>query len=194
MHALHNQVAQSSIFSLYFYMKELVFMKSIAAHDLKKRLDQNEVTLIDVRAPKEHQHEHIAGSHLIPLETVSIEQLPNDNKPIVFHCLAGKRSADACRILSETAKDLDIYTLEGGINAWKEAGLPVERSGSPILPLDQQTQVAIGIITLSGTLLGGLINSFFYVFPFITGAGLIFAGLSGWCGMAKLIAKMPWNQ
>ncbi|ETZ07030.1 inner membrane protein YgaP [Holospora obtusa F1] len=169
-------------------------MKTITASELKKKLDKDEVLLIDVRGPAEHRSECIDGAFLIPLGEISIDKLPSTKRPIVIHCRSGKRSADACAKLLASTPSLDVASLEGGIVAWSRAGFNVKKSGSTILPLDQQTQIATGFIVFSGTILGTLINPTFYILPGFIGAGLMFAGLTGWCGMAKLLAKMPWNR
>ncbi len=169
-------------------------MKTIVASELKKRLDKDEVLLIDVREPAEHRGEYIDGACLIPLGEITIEKLPSTKRPIVIHCRSGKRSADACAKLLAINPSLDVASLEGGIVAWSQAGFNVKKSGSAILPLDRQTQITAGLIAFSGTILGALINPTFYILPGFIGAGLMFAGLTGWCGMAKLLAKMPWNR
>ena len=101
---------------------------------------------------------------------------------------------EACTKLLATHPALDITSLEGGIIAWSQAGFTIKKSGSTILPLDRQTQIAAGFIAFSGTVLGEFINPAFYILPGFIGAGLMFAGLTGWCGMARLLAKMPWNR
>jgi len=169
-------------------------MKTITASELKKRMDKDEVLLIDVREPAEHRAECIEGACLIPLSEISIEKLPSIKRPIVIHCRSGKRSSDACTKLLAINHSLDIASLEGGIIAWRQSGFNVKKSGSNILPLDRQTQIASGFIAFSGTILGTLINHGFYILPGFIGVGLMFAGLTGWCGMAKLLAKMPWNR
>lgn len=169
-------------------------MKTIKASELKKRLDEDEVLLIDVREPAEHKSECIDGSCLIPLAEISIDKLPSIKRPIVIHCRSGKRSAEACAKLLASNPSLDVASLEGGIVAWSQAGFNVKKSGSIILPLDRQTQITTGFIAFSGTILGAVINPGFYILPGFIGAGLMFAGLTGWCGMAKLLAKMPWNR
>jgi len=169
-------------------------MKTITALELKKRLDKDEVLLVDVREPAEHRSESIDGACLIPLGEISIDKLPSTKRPIVIHCRSGKRSADACSKLLASTPSLDVASLEGGIIAWSQAGFNVKKSGSIILPLDRQTQIAVGFIAFFGTILGTLINPVFYVLPGFIGAGLMFAGITGWCGMAKLLAKMPWNR
>ena len=153
-----------------------------------------EVLLIDVREPAEHRSECIDGACLIPLGEISIEKLPSTKRLIVIHCRSGKRSADACTKLLAINPSLDVASLEGGIVAWSQAGFNVKKLDSNILPLDRQTQITTGFIAFFGTILGALIDPSFYVLPSFIGAGLMFAGLTGWCGMAKLLAKMPWNR
>lgn len=169
-------------------------MKTITAVELKKRLDNDEVLLIDVREPAEHRSECIEGACLIPLGEISIERLPSRTRPIVIHCKSGKRSADACTKLLSVNPALDLYSLEGGIISWQQAGFNVKKSGSNSLPMDRQIQVATGFIAFSGTILGAFINPIFYIVPGFISAGLMFAGITGWCGMGKLLAKMPWNR
>jgi rhodanese-related sulfurtransferase len=152
-------------------------MKTITASELKKKLDKDEVLLIDVREPAEHKSECIDGACLIALGEISIEKLPSIKRPIVIHCRSGKRSAEACAKLLASNHYLDVASLEGGIVAWNQSGFNVKRSGSTILPLDRQTQIAVGFIAFSGTILGALINPGFYILPGFIGAGLMFAGL-----------------
>ncbi len=169
-------------------------MKTITAKALKKRLDNDEIFLIDVREPAEHKTECIEGACLIPLNELTIEKLPSIKRPIVIHCQSGNRSADACAKLLAAEPYLEVYSLDGGIIAWQKAGFNIKKSGSNVLPLDRQTQIAVGAIAFLGTIFGTFINPIFFIFPCFMGAGLMFAGFTGWCGMAKLIAKMPWNR
>ena len=168
-------------------------MKLITADELKKRLTNNDILIIDVREPIEHKSACINGACLIPLDELSVEKLPKTNKTIVIHCKSGKRSAAAITKLLAIDPSLDIFSLDGGITAWEQAGYAVKRTVS-ILPLERQTQIVVGCIALSGTILGTFVNSKFYLLPGFVGAGLMFAGITGWCGMAKLLAKMPWNK
>ena len=101
-------------------------MKTMTAKELKKRLEQGEVLLIDVRELAEHQLECIDGAFLNPLAEFSYEKLPSTSHPIVIHCRSGKRSEEACRRLLEKEPALSVYSLEGGILAWKNAGYPVK--------------------------------------------------------------------
>ena len=83
--------------------------------------------------------------------------------------------------------------LEGGVTAWEQAGLPVKR-GKTVLSLERQVRVAAGLLVLTGVVLGFLVHPAFFGLAAFVGAGLTFAGLTDWCGMAMLLAKMPWNQ
>ena len=97
-------------------------MKTIKVEELKKWLDEDKVLLIDVREPSEHKSESIEGAHSIPLGELSVEKLPVKSKPIVLYCRSGKRSSDACAKLLAQDPMLEIYSLEGGITEWQQAG------------------------------------------------------------------------
>ncbi len=97
-------------------------MKTITVAELKERLSKDEILLIDVREPEEHQAASIEGACLIPLGELSLERLPATTKPIVIHCRSDKRSSFACALLLATNPTLDLSVLEGGIIAWQQAG------------------------------------------------------------------------
>lgn len=168
-------------------------MKNINSHDLKHKLNNKEVILVDVREPAEYRAEHIRNSYLVPLNEVSISKLPVKNKAVVFICRSGRRSETACLKLA-LHPEIETYSLSGGIIAWKEAGLAVVTSVRKFIPLERQIQLAAGSLVLIGIISGALLNSAFYLLSGFVGCGLIFAGLTGWCGMGRLLARMPWNK
>lgn len=170
-------------------------MKTVNCPTLKEWLKKNEAVLIDVREIVENNESRIKGSHLIPLGTVDVDKLPKiDGKKLVVHCKMGGRSAAACERLLAQNPDLDIYNLEGGITAWKNCGFDVEAGEKKSLPIERQVQITIGSFTLIGSLLGFFVSELFFIIPLFLGAGLIFAGTTGWCGLAMLLAKLPFNQ
>lgn len=169
-------------------------MKNIHAKNLKHKLEQDQVILVDVREPAEFRAEHIPGSYSIPLDKVSISNLPVNNKTIVFICKTGRRSSIVCEKFSNYYPNMEVYSLNGGISAWKEAGYDIITTSKFRIPLEQQIQLMAGTLVLFGVVVGSLVNSFFYLLSGFVGCGLIFSGLTGWCGMAKLLAMMPWNQ
>jgi rhodanese-related sulfurtransferase len=172
----------------------IMTMESIDAATLKRWVDNNEALIVDVREPAEYAAVKISGAKLLPLATVSKQALPDmQGKKLVIHCRSGKRSANACEKLLVQDPNLKIYNLEGGISAWEAAGHPVQSSGKFFLPLDRQVQLAIGLCVLTGSMLA-YYNPAFTLLTGFFGAGLIFAGLTGFCGLAMVMAKMPWNQ
>jgi rhodanese-related sulfurtransferase len=170
-------------------------VKNIDAKTLKKWLENNEAIVIDVREPSEHEAEKISGSNLLPLAKVCKSSLPKyENKKLVLHCRSGKRSTSACQKLLGEDSTLEIYNLEGGISAWSVEGCEIETSGKFFLPLDRQVQLTIGLGVFVASILGYLLSPSFFLLSGFFGVGLIFAGLSGYCGLAILMAKMPWNK
>jgi O-antigen/teichoic acid export membrane protein len=74
------------------------------------------------------------------------------------------------------------------------AGLPVRIDRSRPIEIQRQVQLAAGSLVLLGVVLGLTGHPAFYAVAGFVGAGLVFAGLTGWCGMAKLLGRMPWNR
>jgi rhodanese-related sulfurtransferase len=92
------------------------------------------------------------------------------------------------------SRGCEPFLLEGGLEAWKAAGLPVVRDARAPLELMRQVQIAAGALALLGFTLGVLVHPAFHVKSGFVAAGLVLAGVTGWCGMAKLLAVMPWNR
>jgi rhodanese-related sulfurtransferase len=162
-------------------------------------LRSGEAVLIDVREPDEFAREHIAGATLLPLSRFDPAQAISKAKPgqrIVMQCKSGRRSADACRLAAPlAASGLPVFTLAGGIEAWKKDNLPVELntkiSGISVM---RQVQLVIGLCVLAGSSLAWFVDPRFVGIPAFFGAGLTFAGASGTCALATVIGWMPWNK
>jgi rhodanese-related sulfurtransferase len=153
--------------------------------------------LVDVREADDHARERIAGSVLLPLSALSPQQIValGANR-VAIHCKSGRRGADAvarCAGLADVG--ISVANVRGGIEAWKAAGLPtLVDAGRPRLSVMQQTQIVIGACVLAGTALGFFVHAGFLAIPAFMGAGLVFAGSTGFCGMAVAIGKLPWNR
>ena len=172
-------------------------MQSIQVDQLRQVMQQDqagEAIILDVRTAGEYQAERIEGTANIPLDEIN-RHLDNlrGYKHVYVHCASGNRSNQACQKLDTLGLD-NIVNVEGGINAWKQAGFPVYRSTRATLPIPQQVHVAAGSLVLTGVVLGTLVNPVFYGISAFVGAGLTFAGLSGTCMMGLLLARMPWNR
>ena len=84
--------------------------------------------------------------------------------------------------------------LEGGVDAWAAAGLPIAEDRMQPIELMRQVQIAAGGLVLAGVALGLLVHPAYFGLSAFVGAGLAFAGLTGFCGMARLLALAPWNR
>lgn len=148
--------------------------------------------LVDIRGADEHARERIPGAINLPLERIG--ELVNVGRPVVFHCRSGMRTAGNAAQLEQAACDCDAYILDGGIDAWRRAGQKTVADKSQPIEVMRQVQITAGSLVVIGVLLGLFVAPAFFGLAAFVGAGLIFAGVSGWCGMAQLLRAMPWNR
>jgi rhodanese-related sulfurtransferase len=168
-------------------------LRETDAATVKSWIDRGECVLIDVREAGEHARENIAGAQLVPLSSFDPAKLPaTGGKRLVVHCLSGSRSAKALGQLA--AAGIEAVSLTGGIEAWKAAGLPVRENKSAPLPIMRQVQIVAGSLVVAGAVLGAFVHPGFHALSAFVGAGLVFAGVSGWCGMANLLGLLPYNR
>ena len=175
-------------------------MSTINVRDALQMLQSGEAVLIDVRSPEEFRDEHIAYALSVPLDTIETGfgtlNIP-PNRTILFHCLKGTRGQMACERVNGlgTCKN-KILNIEGGIDAWQAAGLPViaERIKKTSLSLFRQVQIIVGFLIALCVALGVMGLTLGFIIAGFLGAALFFAGLTGWCGLAMLLNKMPWNR
>ena len=166
--------------------------KRITAHDLADQLAARRVVVLDVREPMEYAGGHIAGSRNVPLAQLGQAELPDG--PLVLVCQSGNRSARGVQTLLARGASQPVRDLEGGLPSWQQAGLPLQRLKNAPLPLMRQVQIAAGSLVLLGLILSQLVAPPWILLSWFVGAGLVFAGVSGFCGMARLLALMPWNK
>ena len=156
-----------------------------------------DLELIDVRTPAEYESVHVEEARLVPLDALDPQAVISQRRagsphPLYIICKSGGRSAQACQKFQKAGFN-NVVSVDGGTSAWEQAGLPVIR-GQWILPLDRQVQTVAGLIALTGMILGTFVQPWWYILPTIVGFGLTMAGLTGFCPMAVLLAKMPWNR
>jgi rhodanese-related sulfurtransferase len=167
--------------------------------DLAKLLEQEKnLALLDVRTPAEYEQVHVAEAKLMTLDQLNPEQLVSSGelskeKPVYLLCQSGTRAGKAAQHFSKAGFHQPVV-VRGGTLAWIEAGLPVIRGERRTISLERQVRIAAGALVFSGVLLGFFAHIGFFALSGFVGAGLIFAGITDWCGMGLLIAKAPWNQ
>lgn len=152
--------------------------------------------LLDVRTSPEYASAHVPGATPIPLNELKVDAYLAHHKPgstIFVLCQAGARAAKAIEQF-ESAGCSDCVLVEGGTQAWIDAGLPVHRGTSKVLPIMRQVQIVVGSLSAVSAILALTVNSWFALLPLVLGCGLLFAGITGTCGMAIMLARMPWNR
>ncbi len=155
----------------------------------------DEAILVDVREPDEHRQVHVAGSMLVPVGTLDVSRIraAAGDRRVLIHCKSGRRAADAVARYNAATGTVAVNVV-GGIEAWQKAGLPVVRDVKAPLPLMRQVQIVIGLFVAAFTALGAFVNPWFLVVPAFMGCGLLFAGITGFCGLATVLSMMPWNR
>lgn len=150
---------------------------------------------LDVRTPAEFEEAHIEGSVLHSLNNLNageIAKLAAGKEACVLICRSGNRARQAAEKL-KTSDLPPLCILEGGVQAWEAAGLPLNR-GHKMMSLERQVRIAAGTLVFAGAVLGYFVNPAWIALPACVGAGLVFAGITDTCGMGMLIARMPWNN
>ena len=160
---------------------------------LSEKLSNNEIQLIDIREPDEYVRGHIAGAISRPLSSLGSSNLITAEKPTVFMCRSGMRTDTNCAVLSVLVSD-GAFMLEGGLDNWRRQGHNVIENKKAPLEISRQVQIIAGSLILIGVLLSYFIHPNFIALSAFVGAGFLLAGVSGWCGMARLLRVMPWNQ
>jgi len=168
-------------------------LRNLAPHAASALLAKGAL-LIDIRDADEHVREHIPQARHIPLARLrDAAPIAPPGATVIFHCRSGHRTRLHAQALAAAAPG-GACLLEGGLDAWKCAGLPVARDLSRPLELQRQVHIAAGTLIVLGAALGVAVDPWFHLLPAVVGGGLVFAGLSGFCGLARILAKAPWNR
>ena len=172
-----------------------MILKTITPQEAR-RLIADGAVLIDVREADERLRERISGAQHLPLSNLDESEFAvRQGGIVIFHCRSGARTqSQNARLAAKTGGVCDAYLLEGGLDAWRKAGLPTEIDRRQPIELQRQVQIGAGALGLIGTVLGLTASPWFFGIPLFVGAGLLFAGMTGYCGMALLLQRAPWNQ
>ena len=160
------------------------------------RLIEDGAILIDIREADEHARERIPGAHHLPLSRLDAAALAaHRGRPVIFHCRSGARTlGNAARLAGSVGGGCEAFMVEGGLDAWRKAGLPVATDHHAPIELIRQVQIGAGSIVFIGSLLGLTVSPWFFALPLFVGGGLTMAGVTGFCGMAMLLMRAPWNR
>ncbi|HTF95479.1 MAG TPA: rhodanese-like domain-containing protein [Cellvibrio sp.] len=155
--------------------------------------------VLDVRTIAEAKALNLPGSLHIPLHELTparlqeaIAQSGKNGQCVYLLCQSGKRAQMATEQLRGNL-EAELVVIEGGINALKTTGLPLNE-GNGVMSLERQVRIAAGLLVLAGVVLGFQISANFFLLSGFVGAGLVFAGITDTCMMGMLLARMPWNR
>jgi rhodanese-related sulfurtransferase len=170
-------------------------MRNVTPKELNELLhdeDKDEL-LIDVRSTGEFKGGHIDEAQNIPLDDIAeaADRLKGIGT-VYVNCGSGVRSCQATEQLEKCG--VNVVNVEGGLTAWLRDGFGVAKDGKGVIPVIRQVMIAAGGLVLLGTILGIIFSPVWMLLAGFTGAGLLFAGISGICMMQKILAKMPWNK
>ena len=157
--------------------------------------ERPEIRLLDVRTPAEYETVHIPGAYNVPLDHLGehgAEIRTNVGDPVVLVCQSGQRARKAEEALKSAGMP-NLHVLDGGVNGWVAAGNPVMR-GAERWSLERQVRLAAGTLVAVGGVLALFVSPLFAVLPALIGSGLVFAGVTNTCGMAMLLARLPYNR
>lgn len=156
---------------------------------------KNEVILCDIREPDEHNRERIAEAINTPLSSFHHDDLHKigKGKTLVFHCQSGNRTKMNANKFANLEHD-KVYILTGGVSEWKKSGFATIQDEKAPLPIMRQVQMVAGTLILLGVVLAYLVNPAFILLSGFVGAGLFFAGATGFCGMANILMFLPYNK
>ena len=155
------------------------------------------IELIDVRTPAEYREAHVDVARSVPLdllepEAVMSSRIGSCDEPLYFICWTGDRAEKACKKFM-AAGFTNVVKVDGGTIACEKAGVPVVR-GKKAVSLERQVRIIAGMLVLLGALMGLVVNPYWVILSAFVGGGLLFAGVTDTCGMALLLARMPWNK
>ena len=173
-------------------------MKHVSVHTFKEVVEAEKgnktVDFINVCTPAEYKEKHIEGVRNVPLDELEkrVGEF-KDTTTLYVHCRSGNRSRQAVEKLQSLGVKAELVNVEGGLLAWGEAGFAT-LSLTNRLPLMRQVLIAAGSLVLFGYILSITVAPAFIYISVFVGVGLVFAGISGWCGMSFLLARMPWNR
>lgn len=161
------------------------------------RREGQPIDLIDVRTPAEYREVHVEYARNVPLDRLDASALRQERsatgeQPLYVVCRSGNRAKQACEKLQAAGVN-SVVNVEGGTQACEAVGLPVVR-GKKTISLERQVRIAAGALVIIGAALGFWVHPLWIALAAFVGAGLMFAGITDTCGMAMLLARMPWNQ
>jgi len=166
---------------------------TLSPAQFKKIQTDTRYKVIDVRSPSEHAGGS-ATPYCLPITELNAHGISQFTKQhgleadqtLVLLCASGKRAEQAANTLKKLLPN-PVAILAGGLSA-------LNNENDQPISIERQVRIAAGLLVFIAAIASLLIHSAFVYLCLFVGAGLIFAGISNWCGMGVLLMKMPWNK
>jgi rhodanese-related sulfurtransferase len=186
------QASQAALISV---PENIMTLKTVSPEKARQLLSDGAI-LVDIREADEHARERIDIAHHLPLSKLDEADAElHRGKPVIFHCRSGHRTlVNSSRLEAYVGQDCEAFVVEGGLDAWRKAGLPVVTGRRQPVEIQRQVQIVAGGMGLAGVLLGVFVSPGLFIIPGFIGAWLLFTGLTGSCGMMRLLEFAPWNR
>jgi len=167
--------------------------QELSPREAWKLLEDGKARLIDIRESDEIEAVRVERAEAAPLSLAGCMKLSplEPGTVAVFPCHSGRRVRENEAAIRPLISGGQAYALAGGMDAWLKEGLPVRRGRR--ISIERQVRIGAGALVAAGTLLS-LAWPPFLVLPLFVGCGLVFAGATGFCGMAQALKAMPWNR
>lgn len=157
--------------------------------------------ILDVRTKLEYAekcldwaHDHVPLHDLDPDLFMKTKGLEKD-APVYLLCRSGKRAAQAAQQFINQGYT-SIHVIEGGMLSCEACGLKVKENPLKVsvISIERQGRIAAGTLVAIGSLLALFVDPLCVLLPLFVGCGLVFAGVTDFCGMGRLLLKAPWNK
>ena len=170
-------------------------LPSIGPHQARRLMDEGAV-LLDIREADEYARERIPGGRHLALSRLDDAELATDHgRAVIFHCRSGARTrSNADALATKVGDSCDAYMLEGGLDGWRKAGLAGHRPPAADRAGSGRCRSAPAAWRCSERFSASPCRPGSSPFRCSSAAGCLLAGVTGFCGMAVLLQRAPWNR
>jgi rhodanese-related sulfurtransferase len=121
----------SGLMLLWPYLQRLISpVRELGTHDATRMMNSDNAVVLDVREAKEAAAGRVPNAVQIPMSELKArvgELAKSVKRPVIVYCERGQRSRNAVGVLGKSGFER-VYVLRGGFNAWRDAGLPVQKA------------------------------------------------------------------
>ena len=169
-------------------------LRTIGPHQARRLMDEGAVLLGRPGSRRIRARTH-SGRPPSALSRLDDAELATDHgHAVIFHCSSGARTRAMPRARGQGRRQLRRSPARGRAGRLAQGWPATVTDRRQPIELQRQVQIGAGGLALLGTVLGLSVSPWFFAVPLFVGGGLLLAGLTGFCGMAVLLQRAPWNR